>query len=87
LNCPSSASTVPRRWRDLAVLLPVVGFTLLSPPVIGLFVSDARPFGVPGIVVYVFAVWAALIAAAALSSRGLRASDRPKADPDGARQP
>jgi hypothetical protein len=84
---PPAASTVPRRWRDFAALLPIVGMFLLMPPVIGLFVSDARPFGVPGIVVYVFGIWAALIAAATLASRSLCASGRPGTRPDGAPEP
>ncbi|KAA5605933.1 hypothetical protein F1188_07870 [Roseospira marina] len=56
----------PRRWRDLAMLLPAFGTLLWMPPVVGLTASGGAIWGVPAIVVYLFGVWALLIALAAL---------------------
>ncbi len=64
---PADAS----RARDAAKLLPVLGVFLLMPPVITLFAMQADLGGVPLIVVYLFGVWLALIAAAALLARAL----------------
>lgn len=58
--------------RDAAIVLPVVGLILFSPPFITLFASDATVFGAPYIVVYLFAAWTALIVAALGLSRRLR---------------
>lgn len=55
-----------RKARDRAAIVPLVGAVLLLPPVAGIFRIDAGVAGLPMIVVYVFAVWAGLIAAAAL---------------------
>ncbi|WP_299442080.1 hypothetical protein [uncultured Rhodospira sp.] len=74
------AAGTPRRWRDLAMILPAFGLVLFMPPVIGLFVSEYALFGVPSIVVYVFGAWAALIAVAALINRRLSAPARSRAD-------
>ena len=59
------------RTRDVAALLPLLGVFLLMPPVITLFVADADVGGVPLIVVYLFGVWLALIAGAAVLARRL----------------
>jgi len=66
---PKSART--SRWIDLSVIAPILGFLLLIPPVIGLFATEATMFGAPMILVYLFAVWLALIAVAALLARKL----------------
>lgn len=58
--------------RDAAIVLPVLGLLLFSPPLITLFASDAPVFGAPFIVVYLFAAWATLVAAALVLSRRLR---------------
>ena len=58
--------------RDAAVVLPLAGLLLFSPPLITLFASDATAFGAPFIVVYLFAAWAVLVAAALVLSRRLR---------------
>ncbi len=71
------------RARDAARLLPVLGVFLLMPPVITLFAVQADVGGVPLIVVYLFGVWLALIAAAALLARWLAPPDPgPRADDD-----
>jgi len=79
------ASGTPRRWRDLAMILPAFGLVMFMPPVIGLFVSERTLFGVPSIVVYVFGAWAALIAIAALINRRLSGPNWSR--PDGERPP
>lgn len=62
----------PGRLRDAAGLLPLLGLALLMPPLITLFAVGLDVAGVPLIVVYVFGVWLALIACAALLARRLR---------------
>ncbi|MBB3066171.1 MULTISPECIES: hypothetical protein [Limibacillus] len=57
--------------RDRALILPFVGLLLLTPPIAKIFPLDLTLFGLPGVWVYVFAVWAGLIAVAALLSRNL----------------
>jgi hypothetical protein len=52
-------------------MLPVFGLMLFMPPLIGLAVGPGTIAGVPTILVYVFGVWAALIAVAAALCRVL----------------
>ena len=61
-----------RKNRDRALILPLVGLILLMPPVAGVFHLNTTIAGLPFTVVYLFAVWAALIAGAAALSRRLR---------------
>lgn len=68
------------RARDAAVLLPLLGLFLLMPPLIALFVQPVTVAGVPLIVAYVFGVWLALAAAAALLARALPADPPAPAD-------
>ena len=67
----STTSATPRRWRDLALLLPVFGLGLLLPPIIDVAGAAGPVMGLPAGVVYVFGVWAALILIAARMSRPL----------------
>ena len=53
-----------RKARDAALILPLAGAVALLPPVAWVVVVDGRILGVPVVVAYVFAVWAALILAA-----------------------
>lgn len=62
-----------RKARDRAMILPLVGLILLAPPVGEIFLLDAKIAGVPFTLVYVFAVWALVIAGAAMLARRLRA--------------
>jgi hypothetical protein len=55
--------------RDAATLLPVAAAALLLPPFILVFAAPVLVAGIPLIVVYVFAVWAAIILGAWLLSR------------------
>lgn len=64
-----------RKARDRALVLPLVGALLLTPPVAGIFEIEAKIGGVPFLLVYLFAVWAALIAGAAALARRLREAD------------
>ncbi len=72
-----------RKTRDRALIL-------LIPPVAGVFHLDTKIAGVPFTLVYLFAVWALLIAGAAALSRRLRDGGEPGAPPapqDPAEQP
>ncbi|MBB4285078.1 hypothetical protein [Roseospira goensis] len=63
---PAAAEDAPRRrWRDLAILVPVFGTFALMPPLIAIPLGWGALGGVPAIVLYVFGVWAALILVAA----------------------
>ncbi len=70
-----------RKARERALILPLAGLILLIPPVAGVFHLDTKIAGVPFTVVYLFAVWALLIAGAAALSRRLRDGDEPGAPP------
>lgn len=63
------------RLHDVAVLLPCVGLLLLMPPFIGLFSPRLTVLGIPVLVLYLFGVWALLIAAAAVLARRLDPPD------------
>ena len=60
-----------RKARDRALILPLAGLILLTPPVAGIFHLEAKIAGLPFTGVYLFAVWAILIAGAAVLSRQL----------------
>lgn len=60
-----------QRIRDAATVLPFVGTALMMPPLIGLFAVPVALGGIPLIVLYVFAVWAAIIASAFVLARRL----------------
>ena len=66
--------------RDRALILPLIGALLFTPPVAGIFEIDAKIGGVPFLLVYLFAVWAALIAGAAILSRRLREAETAEED-------
>lgn len=78
---PPGARTEPRRTREAALILPVIGLALFTPPLIQLFASDLSVVGAPLIVVYIFAVWAALIIAARIMSRRLTAEEAQDSGP------
>lgn len=65
------AALQPEKLRTLAVFLPLTGLFLLMPPALLLFGSETAIGGLPLIVLYIFGVWGALIAAAAFLSRYL----------------
>ena len=61
-----------RRVRDRSVILLLIGLALLVSPMAGIFEIDAKLGGIPVTLIYLFAVWAGLIAGAAALSRRLR---------------
>ena len=67
---------------DRAFILPVLGMALLLPPFAGIFEIDARIAGIPFTVIYLFAVWALLIAGAAVLSRRLTDDEQEPVEPD-----
>ena len=58
--------------RDAATILPFLAVALIIPPLVLIFTAPIRLAGIPLIVVYLFTVWAAIIAAAYLVSRRLK---------------
>ena len=49
------------RLADRAVMLPIVAFLLLTPPILSVFARDGMLLGVPVLFLYAFAIWAVLI--------------------------
>ena len=71
----------PSRTRELLVALFLLGALLLAPPLLIVFNQAARIFGIPTLYLYLFAVWAVLIALVALAvERGHAANDLAEAD-------
>ena len=71
-NGPTDQPLRDRKSRDRALILPLVGLILLMPPLAGVFQLDAKIAGVPVTLLYLFSVWAVLIAGAAALSWRLR---------------
>lgn len=67
--------------RDAAIVLPIAAALLLLPPVILIFAAPRLIGGVPLIVVYLFGVWAAIVLAAFLVSRRMKASEGMEDEP------
>ena len=65
------------RLRDLIYAAPFIGALLLLSPMVRAFAKPITILGTPLIVVYVFVVWALLIAAAALLAHASRPINRP----------
>lgn len=66
-----------RKARDRSLALLVLGLAMSLPPLAGLFQLDAKLAGLPAALVYLFVLWACLIAGAAMLSRSLGAGDGP----------
>ena len=66
-----------QRLRSAAVVVPLLGAFLLLPPFLPLFAAPVQVFGLPLIVVYIFGVWAVLVAATWALTRRLG----PEAEP------
>jgi hypothetical protein len=64
----------PSRARELLMALFLLGVLLFAPPLLLVFNSATRIFGVPTLYLYLFAVWAGLIALTAVAVE--RAADR-----------
>lgn len=63
---------------ERAFFLPILGFTLLTPPFILLFNHDIELFGVPLLYLYSFLIWLALIVAGKLLADRLSSADKEK---------
>ena len=69
--------------RDAAMVLPFIGAILLFPPIVLIFAAPAVVAGVPLVLVYIFGVWAAIIAAAFVLARRLPGGEGARSrDPD-----
>ncbi|KKB13117.1 hypothetical protein VE25_03260 [Devosia geojensis] len=62
-----------------AFVLTLAGLIAMMPPLTGLFQWRTRAFGLPVEVIYLFAVWAALVLGAVLLARVMPA-DPPSSD-------
>lgn len=85
----STRATTPR-LRNAAVLAPLLGLLLLLPPLIAPFTAPVRVFGIPLVVLYLFGLWAALIAGAWWLARRLGTPAHPgqsDGDDEGLAQP
>ena len=71
-----------RKTQDRALVLVLIGLALLMPPVAGVFHVEDKWFWIPGTLVYLFVVWAALILAAARLSKSLQADEDSEEDRD-----
>lgn len=64
-----------RKIRDRSIALLLAGILVLLPPIAGISLIEKKIGGVPFALLYVFAVWALLIAGAAALARPLRESE------------
>lgn len=71
------------RVQSAAVLAPLAGLFLLMPPFILLFATPRTVLGIPLVVLYMFGVWAVLIAITWQLTRRLAARDAEGAPPEG----
>lgn len=78
MNDRAGAFLRARKARDRALVLVAFGLILLLPPIAGIFHVETKIFSIPATLIYVFVVWAALIAAAAFISRPLQRADEVK---------
>lgn len=68
-----------RRTRDKARVLLIIGTVLLLPPMVSISLLDTKIAGIPLTLIYLFAVWALLIAGTAMLTRAL-AKDAPSGE-------
>lgn len=67
-----SAEPENRRRREArALLLPIIAALMIMPPVVFVFDREAHWFGMPVIVVYLFALWGLVIIGTSVLSRRL----------------
>ena len=71
-----------RKTRDRSAILVIVGVTLLMPPFALASLVGSTVAGLPVTLVYVFAVWLALVAGTAAFARPLINSDDAGTPPD-----
>ncbi len=70
------------RIRDLARILPFLGVVAFSPSLLLLFAQAGDVAGAPGLVVYIFSVWAGLVIAALVLAHRLAPVNATRDDPD-----
>ena len=75
MTAPADPGQTRRKARDRSIALLLLGVVLLMPPLIGVSLVDGTVAGLPIPLLYVFAVWAALIAGAAVLARPLQNSE------------
>ena len=79
----SQAALSRRKAQDRSIALVLTGLVLLLPPVGAIALLDANILGLPLPLVYVFTVWAVLIAGGAVLARPLHEhSSAPEAVPE-----
>lgn len=62
-----------RRYRELALLLPLAGLILFMPPYLRILSREEQLFGIPVLHIYIFAVWfIGIVLSAAISHRLVR---------------
>lgn len=71
-----------RQIRDRSIVLILVGLALLMPPGIGVSLIEAKIFGLPAPLLYVFGVWGLLIVAALLLAGPLSEADEASPKPE-----
>lgn len=71
-----------RRWKLIAFFLPLAGLTMIVPPFVRVFAIEDHVFGVPVVILYMFALWAALIFVAFITQSRLSEPDDPNAPKD-----
>ncbi|GHA35910.1 hypothetical protein GCM10007989_34920 [Devosia pacifica] len=71
------------KLESTALLLTLASILLIMPPIAYLFQWQARLFGVPVEVIYLFTVWGGLVLCSALLSRRLPPQTPPSGDDDG----
>lgn len=69
---PRNQAREEARRRDLALVLPSLGVLVLLPPLLNLFTRRVLLWEIPLEVIYLFTVWALLIAGAAVFSHRVR---------------
>ena len=81
-NLPE-ANANPRKIIERAMILPLVALILLIPPLASIFEIDARPFGIPFTLLYLFVIWGILIFSTYKLSRRLQQLDDKSAELEG----
>ena len=71
-----------RKWQEAALIVPLLGLFLLTPPFISIFSIKVSIFGIPLIVLYIFVVWISLILTTRFLAARLGRDDAERADRD-----
>ena len=71
-------SRLSRKKREIALILPVIGIILLLTPLLRFFTTGSEVSPLISAVLFIFSVWAVLIAAAFFLSRALISEIRNK---------